>query len=68
MSAWSITEPTPRQKWVAGTLVVLYAVITIIPLIWRGNPSAHANTLGGVMMNDWDSEIWNIKDWYRMDG
>ncbi|MAQ82861.1 MAG: peptide ABC transporter [Maritimibacter sp.] len=41
---------------------------TIIPLIWRGNPSAHANTLGGVMMNDWDSEIWNIKDWHRIDG
>ncbi len=39
---------------------------SIIPLIWRGNPSAHANTLGGVKMNDWDSEIWNIKDWYRM--
>ena len=34
MSAWSITEPTSRQKWIAGILVVLYAVITIIPLIW----------------------------------
>ncbi|WP_172299872.1 peptide ABC transporter substrate-binding protein [Pseudoruegeria sp. HB172150] len=41
---------------------------SIIPLIWRGNPSAHANSLGGIMMNDWDSEIWNIKDWYRIDG
>ena len=38
---------------------------SIIPLIHRGNPSAHANTLEGVRMNDWDSEIWNIKDWSR---
>ncbi|MHC0054059.1 peptide ABC transporter substrate-binding protein [Actibacterium sp. D379-3] len=40
---------------------------SIIPLIHRGNPSAHANTLAGVRMNDWDSEIWNIKDWSRAD-
>ncbi|RVT86798.1 carbohydrate ABC transporter permease [Rhodobacteraceae bacterium CCMM004] len=34
MSSYSITEPSPRQKWVAGTLVILYAVITILPLVW----------------------------------
>lgn len=34
MSAYSITEPSPRQKWIAGSLVVLYAVITILPLLW----------------------------------
>jgi len=22
-------------------------------------------TLGGVRMNSWDSELWNIQDWYR---
>ncbi len=41
---------------------------SIIPLIHRGSPSAKANTLGGVRMNDWDSELWNIKDWYRTEG
>ncbi|WP_227270352.1 peptide ABC transporter substrate-binding protein [Roseobacter weihaiensis] len=40
---------------------------SIIPLIHRGNPSAHINTLGGVKMSDWDSELWNIADWYRID-
>jgi multiple sugar transport system permease protein len=34
MSAWTITEPTPRQKSVAAVLVVLYALITIAPLVW----------------------------------
>ena len=34
MSAHAITEPSARQKWIAGTLVVLYALITMIPLLW----------------------------------
>ena len=38
---------------------------TIIPLVHRGGVSAHANTLGGVKISDWDSELWNIAEWYR---
>ncbi|MEM9797664.1 MAG: carbohydrate ABC transporter permease [Pseudomonadota bacterium] len=34
MSSYSITEPSSRQKWTAGILVILYAVITLIPLLW----------------------------------
>ncbi len=33
MSA-SITEPSRGQKWVAGTLVITYALITLLPLVW----------------------------------
>ena len=36
------------------------------PLVHRGRTSAHSNTLGGVVLNVWDSELWNIADWYRM--
>ena len=32
--SFSITEPSDRQKWVAGSLVIAYAVITMLPLIW----------------------------------
>ena len=32
--SYSITEPSDRQKWVAGSLVIAYAVITMLPLIW----------------------------------
>ena len=39
----------------------------IIPLIYRGRVSGHAITLGGVKLNAWDSELWNIADWYRID-
>ena len=37
----------------------------VIPLIWRAKISAHADTLKGVRMNPWDSELWNIADWHR---
>lgn len=32
--SFSVTEPSKRQKWIAASLVVLYAVITLIPLLW----------------------------------
>lgn len=39
---------------------------TIVPLVHRGRVSAHANTLGGVVLNVWDSELWNVADWHRV--
>ena len=36
-----------------------------IPLVNRGLVSAHANSLQGVRMNAWDSEMWNIAEWAR---
>ena len=33
-TAHSIVEATPRARAVAGTLVILYAVISILPLVW----------------------------------
>jgi len=34
MSDYSVTEPSKRQKWIAGLLVITYAVMTLIPLLW----------------------------------
>ncbi|SEQ38548.1 peptide ABC transporter substrate-binding protein [Thalassovita taeanensis] len=38
----------------------------VVPLVDRGRVSAHANSLGGVVLNTWDSELWNAADWYRI--
>ena len=38
----------------------------VIPLVDRGRLSAHSNTLGGVVLNTWDSELWNASDWFRI--
>lgn len=32
--SYTITEPSSRQKWAAGTLVIAYALITMLPLLW----------------------------------
>lgn len=40
--------------------------MTIVPLVDRGRVSAHSTTLGGVILNTWDSELWNVADWYRI--
>ncbi|MCQ0970572.1 peptide ABC transporter substrate-binding protein [Paracoccus sp. TK19116] len=39
----------------------------IIPLVYRGTASAVSSSLGGVQMNAWDSELWNVADWTRND-
>lgn len=39
---------------------------TIVPLVDRGRSSGHSNSLGGVVMNTWDTELWNVSDWYRI--
>lgn len=40
----------------------------IIGLVDRGRVSGHAMDLGGVILNTWDSELWNAADWYRIEG
>jgi peptide/nickel transport system substrate-binding protein len=39
----------------------------LIPLVHRGRLSAHSTSLGGVKLNVWDSELWNVADWHRLD-
>ena len=34
MTAYSVTEPTPRVKWLAGIAVIGYALVTLLPLLW----------------------------------
>jgi len=61
----STADLSERQAIARQQNDMLMKSYTIIPLVHRGNPSAHASTLGGVRMNDWDSELWNAADWYR---
>ena len=34
MSAYSVTEPSRASKSIAAVLVVVYAIITLLPLLW----------------------------------
>ena len=55
-------ERIPLIKQLNDTLVQSYYEI---PLINRGFVSAYANTLEGVRINAWDTELWNIAEWRR---
>lgn len=46
---------------------MLIQSFAILPLVDRGRISGHVGSLGGIVMNTWDSELWNIADWYRKD-
>jgi peptide/nickel transport system substrate-binding protein len=37
----------------------------VVALVDRGRLSAASNTLGGVVLNTWDTELWNAQDWFR---
>ncbi|MEZ5797370.1 MAG: peptide ABC transporter substrate-binding protein [Paracoccaceae bacterium] len=39
---------------------------TVVSLVDRGRLSAASNTLGGVVLNTWDTELWNAQDWTRL--
>jgi peptide/nickel transport system substrate-binding protein len=45
---------------------ILMQEYVIIPLVDRGRVSAHSTTLGGVVLNVWDSELWNVHEWHRL--
>ncbi len=46
----------------------LVGAFVLLPLVDRGRVSAHANSLGGVRINTWDTELWNAADWVRKHG
>lgn len=63
----SVTDIAKRQE-IAKKLndMVTKDSMIVVPLVHRGTLSAHSNTLGGVQINAWDSEMWNAADWFRV--
>lgn len=64
----STTTDIAKRQEIAKKLndMVTKDSMTVVPLVHRGTLSAHSLTLGGVEINAWDSELWNIADWYRI--
>lgn len=58
-------ELKERAKLAKAMNDMLMQEYVIIPLVYRGRVSAHANKLKGVVLNTWDSELWNAADWSR---
>ncbi|WP_209426643.1 peptide ABC transporter substrate-binding protein [Pararhodobacter sp. SW119] len=60
-------EPARRQELVIQLNDIFVQDYAHLPLVARGRVSAKANTLGGVVLNVWDSEHWNQAEWYRIE-
>jgi peptide/nickel transport system substrate-binding protein len=56
-------DPAERSAIVRQLNDMLIQGGVMIPLVHRGRVSAVSNRIAGVIMNPWDSELWNIADW-----
>ena len=59
-------DPDERVRLTKAMNDMLMQNHVMIPLVHRGRVSGHANSLGGVDLNTWDSELWNAADWHRV--
>jgi peptide/nickel transport system substrate-binding protein len=60
------TDPAQRAAIAIELNDMLAQNYVNLPLIFRASVSAHSNALGGVQINGWDTEEWNIEDWFRV--
>ena len=59
-------DPDERAAIVDQMNQVLVDSGAVIPLVWRASVSAFANDIQGIGdLNGWDTEYWNIEDWFR---
>jgi len=54
-----------RAELIKAMNDMLVQDVAVMTLVYRGDVSARANTLMGTAKQSWDSELWNIADWYR---
>lgn len=58
-------DPAGRAEVAIALNDMLHNEYVQLPLVFRGLPGAHHNTLQGVDLPGWDSDLWNIEDWTR---
>lgn len=54
-----------RRRLIIQMNDMLIEDVALIPMVQRGIPFGVSNTLEGVNITPWDTEVWNIKDWRR---
>ena len=59
------TDEAAREVLIRQLNDLLVQGYAEIPLVTRGFVSARLDTLQGVRINGWDSELWNIAEWRR---
>jgi len=59
------SDQAQRDEIVKELNDILMQDYALMPLTLRGSVSAWANSLLGVRLNSWGSELWNVADWTR---
>jgi peptide/nickel transport system substrate-binding protein len=39
--------------------------VVVIPILWRNTVSAISHRLKGTDISTWNSNLWNLANWYR---
>jgi peptide/nickel transport system substrate-binding protein len=66
LSGTALDDPARDQIAIQLNDIISASSGSTIPLINRGNVSAFKNDIGGQgELNGWDSEFYNIEDWFR---
>jgi peptide/nickel transport system substrate-binding protein len=60
-------EPDERAQIAIEMNDLLHNEYVQLPLVFRGSVSAFSNSLENTAINGWDSEMWNIEDWTRIE-
>ena len=61
----NVLDPDERAKVFIQLNDIVVQNYWLIPLVQRAKLAAISNSLRGVRMNAWDSELWNVADWSR---
>ncbi len=60
------TDQNARNELIKQLSDLVVGDGAVIPLVWRASASAFSNEIQGWnVLNGWDSEFWNIADWFR---
>ena len=67
--AYEALQVTPigpeRESLVTEMNDLVVQDYVVIPLVRRASVSAYSGRLKGVRVSPWDSELWNVHEWYR---
>ncbi len=61
----SVADPEERSEIIKRLNDIVVQNFWEIPLVHRARVSAAANSLKGVELNGWDSELWDVENWHH---
>jgi peptide/nickel transport system substrate-binding protein len=58
-------DPIKRAALIIRMNDILIEDVALIPVIWRNGVRAVRHKLHGMELSDWDSDFWDLANWYR---